>query len=93
VATTAATAATHDPGPKPAGVPLDEATVRRVLAAVLDSAAAVAPDVGYRFGSTASSVPRVMDMPVGDLDILVKERPEVDRFGAAVMEIPGATCL
>lgn len=82
-----------NPGPKPDGPPLDEAAVRRALTAVLDGVAAAGLDVEYRFGGTASSVLRGIRMPAGDLDILVRERPDVDRFRAAVMAVPGATCL
>lgn len=67
--------------------------MRRTLTAVLDRVVAAAPDVEYRFAGSASSVLRGIRMPAGDLDLLVKERPDVDRLGAAVLGVPAATCL
>ena len=81
------------PGPKPDSDPLDEPRVRRTLTAVLDRVVTVAPDAQYRLAGTASSVLRGIPIPAGDVDILVKERPDVDRFGEAIMGLPGATCL
>lgn len=90
---TASTTATTDLGPGPHGKPLDEEVVRRTLTMVLDRALAAAPDAEYRFGGTASSVLRGIRMPAGDLDILLKDRSEVDRFGAAVLELPATVCV
>jgi hypothetical protein len=60
---------------------------------VLDRVVRAAPDAEYRFGGTASSVLRGIQMPAGDLDILLKERRDVDRFGEALMHGPSTTCL
>jgi hypothetical protein len=91
-AASAATAATINPGPKPAGAPIDEPAVRRVLAALLDRAVAAAPDAEYRLVGTASSVLRGVRLPAGDIDILLRARAGVDSFGAAIMELPTAAC-
>ena len=67
--------------------------MQRILTAVLDRALAAAPEAEYRLVGTASSVLRGISIPAGDVDLLLRQRGDVDRFGAAVMKIPGATCL
>jgi hypothetical protein len=67
--------------------------VRRALAIVLERIQPVAARRGleYRVFGTAAALVRGVTLPVGDLDILLKERHGVDLLGAVVSDFPSIT--
>jgi hypothetical protein len=64
--------------------------LRRVLPLVLDQVDPDALGVKYRLGGTAAALAQGVQLPVGDVDILVARRVEVDQFAAALSRF---TCL
>jgi len=66
--------------------------VEAVLTKVLDIVLATAPEVDFRLVGTASSVLRGIDLPAGDIDILLREQRGVDLFGEALASAPGIRC-
>ncbi len=68
--------------------PLRDVTdLRRVLGEVLSRM----PDLRYRLVGTAAALLQGVNLPAGDVDILVKTRPEVDAFAASCADLPCLT--
>lgn len=63
---------------------LDEARLRETLTAVLGHAMPACAQVEYRLVGTGAALLRGVRLPVGDVDILVEERSDVDAFGFAL---------
>jgi hypothetical protein len=82
------------PPPKPTTLPA-EAKIRRTLVAAVGCLLPVAETEGldYRLVGTASSLQRGVQLPVGDVDILVRDRRAVDVFGTALAAAPAVRCL
>lgn len=72
------------------GALLDRTALRRALAALLDKVAATHTTIAYRLIGTAAALLHGVDLPAGDVDILVKRREDVDAFSAA---LSGCLCL
>ncbi|WP_203719053.1 hypothetical protein [Asanoa siamensis] len=68
---------------------LDAARLRVVLSRVLDLLATDRP--AYRLVGTAAAVAQGVDLPAGDVDILLRRRGDVDRVAAALSRFPCAT--
>ncbi|MGN9756436.1 hypothetical protein [Streptomyces sp. SD31] len=68
---------------------------RRELDAVLrtgfDRIRAVAPGLRYRLVGTAAACLQGVDLPVGDVDILVDRRDSVDAVAEALADLPCVT--
>jgi hypothetical protein len=58
------------------------------FAAVLETLAAAAPDVPYRLVGTAAARAQGVDLPTGDVDILLADRRSVDAFAVALAAFP-----
>jgi hypothetical protein len=68
---------------------VDTTTLRRTLSLVLDR---LGPDwVDYRVVGTGSARLQGVDLPTGDIDMLVRRRADVDRFAAALGDYPVLT--
>jgi hypothetical protein len=63
---------------------LDRTHLRETLIMVLDRAMPACAQVVYRLVGTGAALLQGVDLPVGGVDILVKERQEVDAFSAAL---------
>lgn len=63
---------------------LDRLRVQETLIAVLDHVLPVYPDIDYRLVGTGAALLHGVDLPAGDVDILVQDRSDVDAFGAAL---------
>jgi hypothetical protein len=63
---------------------LDQARLRQALIAVLDRSMPACAHVEYRLVGTGAALLHGVELPAGDVDILVKEREGVDAFGAAL---------
>jgi hypothetical protein len=63
---------------------LDQARLRRTLVAVLDCSMPACAGVEYRLVGTGAALLHGVELPAGDVDILVKERAGVDAFAAAL---------
>ena len=75
----------------PWGRPLrDRAELQRVLSLVLDLLAPDPAPFEYRLVGTGAALAQGVQLPTGDIDILVTRRAEVDRFAAA---LSGFRCL
>ena len=72
---------------------VDHGLVRRALAIVLERIQPVATSsaVEYRLVGTAAAMLRGVPLPVGDLDILLKERRGVDLFAQVLSDFPCIT--
>ena len=68
---------------------MDDATLRRTLSPVLDRLGDGWAD--YRLVGTGSARLQGVDLPTGDIDILVRHRAGVDRFAAALNDYPCLT--
>jgi hypothetical protein len=63
---------------------LDRSLLQKTLITVLDLALPVVPDIQYRLVGTGAALLHGVQLPAGDVDLLVKERSDVDAFGAAL---------
>src|SRR5687768_17255384 len=80
-------------GPKADGAGLDAARVRRALTVVLDHVTPGQAALDFRVVGTAAAALQGVPLPVGDIDLLFKERRDVDRVGAALAAAPGVECV
>ena len=62
----------------------DRAELQEVLSLVLDRLDPGAPSFEYRLVGTGAALAQGVQLPTGDIDILVARRSEVDRFAAAL---------
>jgi hypothetical protein len=63
---------------------LDQARLRETLTTLLDHATPACAQVEYRLVGTGAALLRGVQLPTGDVDILVRERRDVDALGAAL---------
>ncbi len=70
------------------GPMLDPAKLQTVLSLVLDCVDPDAVGLEYRLVGTAAAVIQGVQLPAGDVDILVAQRGDVERFAAALHEWP-----
>ena len=63
---------------------LDQALLREALITVLDHAMPACAQIEYRLVGTGAALLQGVQLPAGDIDILVKEREDVDAFGSAL---------
>ncbi len=63
---------------------LDRSRLQETLITVLDHTLPVYPDLEYRLVGTGAALLHGVQLPAGDVDLLVKERSAVDAFGAAL---------
>ncbi|NRQ32085.1 hypothetical protein HII36_09570 [Nonomuraea sp. NN258] len=70
------------------GTFLRETDVTEVLDTVLTAVRPVDTDVVYRLGGTSAALLQGVQLPVGDIDLLVARRQDVDRFSAALASFP-----
>jgi hypothetical protein len=71
------------------GRPLHDRTeLRRVLSLVLDLLNPDASGLEYRLVGTGAALAQGVQLPTGDIDILVTRRDEVDTFAAALSGFP-----
>jgi hypothetical protein len=66
------------------GTFLRVADITATLDTVLTTMRAVGADITYRLGGTSAALLQGVQLPVGDIDLLVARREDVDKFGAAV---------
>lgn len=72
---------------------LNEALVRTTLAEVMQAALPVAEHVQYCLVGTAATLLYGITIPAGDIDLLLRDRQDVELFAQALSAIPTATCL
>ena len=63
---------------------LTRSRLQETLIVVLDDVRPAYPDIDYRLVGTGAALLHGVDLPAGDVDILIKERAGVDAFGAAL---------
>lgn len=63
---------------------LNQQQLRETLIIVLDHSMPACAQIEYRLVGTGSALLQGVSLPAGDIDILVKERENVDAFGAAL---------
>lgn len=63
---------------------LDRSRLQETLMTVLDHTLPVYPDIQYRLVGTGAALLHGVQLPAGDVDLLVKERSDVDAFAAAL---------
>ena len=63
---------------------LDQDQLRETLTIFLDHTMPACAQIGYRLVGTATALLQGVPLPVGDVDILVKERESVDAFALAL---------
>jgi hypothetical protein len=63
---------------------LDQARLREMLTMVLDHAMPACAQIPYRLVGTGAALLHGVQLPTGDIDILVKERKDVDAFGSTL---------
>ena len=63
---------------------LDRARLQKTLITVLDHILPVYPDTDYRLVGTGAALLHGVCLPAGDVDILVKERADVDAYADAL---------
>lgn len=68
------------------GLELDVGAVRRVLARVLDEARTARVD--FRVVGTAAAQLQGVELDAGDIDLLFRDREDLDAFAAAVAQLP-----
>jgi hypothetical protein len=66
------------------GPMLDRALLVETLTLVLDHVLPSRAGIAYRLVGTGAAMLHGVDLPVGDLDITLKERSDVDAFGVAL---------
>ena len=62
----------------------DRSLLQKTLITVLDHILPVQPDIQYRLVGTGAALLHGVQLPAGDVDLTVKERSDVDAFGAAL---------
>ncbi|RVX46092.1 hypothetical protein EDD27_8939 [Nonomuraea polychroma] len=70
------------------GTFLRVADITATLDTVLTTMRAVDADITYRLGGTSAALLQGVQLPVGDIDLLVARREDVDKFGAALASFP-----
>ncbi|MDX3101042.1 hypothetical protein [Nonomuraea angiospora] len=70
------------------GTFLRAADITAALDTVLTALRAAGADITYRLGGTSAALLQGVQLPVGDIDLLVARREEVDEFGAALASFP-----
>ncbi|MGW6501995.1 hypothetical protein [Nonomuraea angiospora] len=70
------------------GTFLQAADITATLDTVLTAVRAAGADIAYRLGGTSAALLQGVRLPVGDIDLLVARREEVDEFGAALASFP-----
>jgi hypothetical protein len=68
-------------GPEPT---LDPVRLRQAIVTLLDHALPVCANVEYRLVGTGAALLHGVALPAADVDILVRQREDVDAFGAAL---------
>jgi hypothetical protein len=63
---------------------LDQARLRETLTIMLDHAMPACAQIEYRLVGTGAALLHGVRLPAGDIDILVKEREDVDAFDSAL---------
>lgn len=63
---------------------IDQAQLRETLIAFLDHSMPACAQIDYRLVGTGGALLRGVSLPAADIDILVRERRDVDAFGAAL---------
>jgi hypothetical protein len=63
---------------------LDRSRLQDTLIIVLEHTLPAYPDIDYRLVGTGAALLHGVRLPAGDVDLLVKERADVDAFGAAL---------
>lgn len=63
---------------------IDMSQVEAALSVVLSNGSAVVPDCDYRIVGTAAALLHGVQLPAGDIDVLLKTRAGVDAFSAAL---------
>jgi hypothetical protein len=69
----------------------DAAELHKVLSLVLDHADPDASGLEYRLVGTGAALAQGVQLPTGDVDVLVARRDDVDKFAAALSEFPCLT--
>ncbi|MGW0482826.1 hypothetical protein [Nonomuraea sp. NPDC003214] len=64
------------------------ADITAALDTVLTTMRAAGADITYRLGGTSAALLQGVRLPVGDIDLLVARREDVDTFGAALASFP-----
>ena len=67
---------------------LRAADITAALDTVLTAMRAAGADLTYRLGGTSAALLQGVQLPVGDIDLLVARREDVDEFGAALASFP-----
>ena len=67
---------------------LTAARLREALLAFLDATQPTCAGIDYRLVGTGAALLQRVDLPAGDIDILVRERSELDAFAAALASFP-----
>ncbi|WP_067144263.1 hypothetical protein [Microtetraspora malaysiensis] len=70
------------------GTFLQAADITATLDTVLTAMRAVDAGITYRLGGTSAALLQGVRLPVGDIDLLVARREDVDKFGAALASFP-----
>ncbi|MER6004553.1 hypothetical protein ABT120_38785 [Nonomuraea angiospora] len=70
------------------GTSLRAADITAALDTALTAMRAAGADIAYRLGGTSAALLQGVQLPVGDIDLLVARREEVDEFGAALASFP-----
>lgn len=68
--------------------PLGADDLRRVLTLVMEQVDPESSGIRYRLVGTAAALAQGVELPAGDVDILVARRADVDRFAAALWRFP-----
>lgn len=63
---------------------LDREKLERILTMVLEGVTSSCPGTDYRLCGTAAALLHGVDLPAGDIDLLLQERRGVDAFAAAL---------
>lgn len=69
---------------------IDLCQVEAALSVVLGSGPAAVPDTDYRIVGTAAALMHGVQLPAGDIDVLLKTRAGIDAFSAA---LPTRNCI
>jgi hypothetical protein len=67
---------------------LSEQTLRETLVTVFDHCLPACAQVEFRLVGTGAAALQGVELPTGDIDILVKERQGVDAFGSCLASFP-----
>ena len=70
---------------------MDHAPIRRALELALDRLEPASAGTEFRLVGTAASFLHGVQLPVGDVDILLRDRPAVDLFSRALSAFPVLT--